>query len=53
MEILIFFRKLGLVIEKLIVKGRTSILNGYQIINSSQEGMKLNELKNVLLIHYC
>lgn len=45
MENFDFFRKLGFVIETLIVKGRTLTLNGYRTINSSQESMKLNELK--------
>jgi hypothetical protein len=44
------YRKLDLVIQKLIMKGRILILSCDWIINFSQDSVILNELKNVLLI---
>jgi predicted outer membrane repeat protein len=42
----IFLKKLALLIQKLIVKDRIMILSGDWNINSLQESVNLNELKN-------
>jgi hypothetical protein len=47
----IFLRKLDLVIQKLIVKGKILILSGDWNINFSHQNAKLNELQNLFLLY--
>jgi hypothetical protein len=47
----IFLRKLDLVIQKLIVKGKILILSCDWNINFSHQNVKLNELQNLFLLY--